>query len=257
MAAFKQEVDRFLKAGEFSEVSRTGKLRFYQSPALPHVVVSEGGFAKDATSQCVEVVASQFKADLVVSAGFAAGSRRGQSTGSIVICDRLVTVDGPPIMWARDNRLEIETDRAMIRNVVTQMQAEEHGYDVGSCITVPQFVPSSAMKSWIGATFHVSTIDMESFWVADAARTLNLPWLPIRAVLDPVEQNVSRLVGASLNDGSLRRVGRSVFHLAANPGDTPGLLKLARQVQTAGSSLAEFLTRLSQTRLAARSEYLT
>ena len=198
---------------------------------------------------------TQFAVDFVVSAGFAAGSRRGQSAGNIVICDRVVVVDGPPYTWGSGNRSEIETDPAMIRNLLTEMQAHEHGYDVGSCITVPQFISNSAMKSWIGATFNVSTIDMESFWVAEAARTLKVRWLPIRAVLDPLEQDLSRLVGESLNDSPLRRVGRSVSHLAANPWETPGLLKLAGQVRTASRALAEFLTRLSRTSLAAGPGY--
>ncbi len=245
MAAFKEEVKGFLEVGGFREISRSDGARFHASREVPHVVVSVGGIGQQRAQEAVTATVSRFNPHLVVSAGFGAGSRDGQSTGDVVICDRLTAVEGPPYSWSNGDRLEIEANRSIVSDVEDAIKLPSRSVEVGSCLTVPQFVSRSSMKRWIGDTFDVATIDMESYWVASAASEHRVPWLPVRVVLDPVDQNVSNLVGELLNAGPMRRVLRSTRFLAGNPGDSVGVMKIILQVKTARAALSDLLTKLS------------
>ncbi len=253
IAAIREEVAGYLKSGGFRRIARSGGVRLYTSDSVPHVVVSDGGLGRAGAGECVAEVVSRFDPHLIVSVGFAAGTQAGQSTGSAVICDRLLSVEGPAYLWRRQAGKEIEINAHLAQNVRSQL--EEHGASVqtGACMTVPQFVSNPSMKAWIGSAFEVSLIDMEGYWAAHAAAESNVPFISLRIVLDTVEQSVSPLVSQFLEDGPLRRAAKGARFIAAHPGDIPGLLSLAHQTKRARKSLTSHLTLLAQTPMAVRS----
>ena len=233
-------------------MSRSDRLRFHLSDSIPHVVVAEGGLAREKAEDSVRQTVSMFQPNMIVAAGFSAGARDGHDSGRIVIGDRIVAVEGPPYTWNRGNRLEIETNQMLLNDAHTALRIVQPEPTIGSCLTAPIMVSNSAMKRWIGSTYDVATIDMESYWVAEAATRHSVPWLPIRVVLDPVDQDVCRLVGESLEDTRLRRAMRSAGHLVKHPGDLAGLLKLSIQVRRASAALAGMLAQLSRAEFATR-----
>ena len=252
VAAFREEIVGYLKSAGFRKVAQSGEVRLYTSDSVPHVVVSDGGFGRARVGDCVAEVVTRFDPHLVVSAGFAAGTRVGQPTGSAVICDRLLAVEGPAYLWRRQTGKEIQVNPHLARNVRSEMQTDDNNVQLGSCMTVPQFVANPSMKAWIGSTFGVSLIDMEGYWAALAAEEANVPFLPLRVVLDTVDQNVSPLVSQTLEDNPIRRVVRGARFMAAHPREVPGLLAMGRQTARARVSLASHLTVLAQTPMAVR-----
>ena len=244
-AAFRSEIGGYLRRGGFREVARSGGLRFLRSESVPRVVAVVGCLERAAAREGARAAASRFGAEMIVSAGFAAGAKPSQRSGGMLVCDRLISVEGPAFTWSRDSMPELRPDPALLNRTLAQTGADELGYATGGCVTVPQFVSNSSMKAWLGRAFDVSALDMESYWVAEAAAEARLPWLAVRSILDPVEQDVSRFVGESLRDGRFRRGFRAVRHLAAHPSDAPGLVRLASQVRKRGEELSEFLTRLT------------
>ena len=245
IAAFRREIGGFLRRGGFREVGRADGLRFHRSESAPDVVVIEGGLARDGARAGARAAASRFGAEMIVSAGFAAGAKAGQRSGGALICDRLIALEGPAFTWSRDSTLEIRPDPALLNRALARMGASERGCETGGCVTVPQFVANAPMKAWLGRAFDASALDMESYWVAESAADARLPWIAVRAILDPVEQDVSRFVGDTLRDGRIARGVRAVRHLSSRPSDAPGLVKLSRQVKRCASALADALTRLT------------
>ena len=252
VAAFRNEIIGYLKSGGFRRIAQSGDVRLYTSDSVPHVVVSDGGFGRARVGDCVSEVVTRFDPHLVVSAGFAAGTRAGQPTGSVVICDRLLAVEGPAYLWRRQTGREIQVNPHLARNVRSEIQTDDNSVQLGSCMTVPQFVSNPSMKAWIGSTFGVSLIDMEGYWAALAAEEANVPFLPLKIILDTVDQSVSPLVSQSLEDSPIRRVVRGARFMAAHPRDIPGLLEMSRQTTRARRSLASHLTLLAQTPMAVR-----
>lgn len=248
IAAFRHEIGGYLRRGGFREAARSGGLRFHRSESVPRVVAVEGCLRREAAREGARIAASRFGAEMIASVGFAAGAKPAQRSGGVLICDRLIRVDGPAFTWSRDSAHEIRPAAALLERTLAQTNAAELGYRTGGCVTVPQFVANSSMKAWLGRAFDASALDMESYWVAEASAAARLPWIAVRAILDPVEQDVSAFVGETLGDGRIRRGFRAVRHLSARPSDAPGLVKLASQVKRCGGELSEFLTRLTASR---------
>ena len=96
---------------------------------------------------------------------------------------------------------------------------------MGACLTVPQFISNSSMKAWLGRTFEVRLIDMESYWVNEAARGAGVPQLSVKVMLDPVERNGAGIRGRHpVQKPRLQGVqGRRVYgcESAGNAGDFP------------------------------------
>lgn len=253
VAAFRQEIGEFLDSGRFRESERAGRLRFYTSRATPGVVIVVGGFGRDGATESVRAAIAKFAPDAVICAGFSAGATEGQKTGDVVVGRRTVApfgIDGgPPCAWSEGDALlgvpvALETERRALDWVRNALAGSDAPYAVASCLTAPAFVSGPATKLRLGTEYGVSAIDMESYWAVAEASRHGTPCVPIRVILDPVEQSVSRLVENTLEDTRMRRVFRSAGYLATHPKEARELLRLSGQVKLAGKSLSDLLTRL-------------
>ena len=250
VAAFRQEIGEFLNSGSFRESERAGRLRFYTSRAIPGVAVVEGGFGRDGATESVRGAIARCPSgapDAIICAGFSAGAKEGLTTGDVVVGSRTVAVEGPPRAWMEGGALTIETERRALDWVRNALAGSDVTYAVASCLTAPAFVSSPATKRRLGAEYGVSAIDMESYWAVVEASRHGTPCVPIRVILDPVEQSVSRLVENTLEDTRMRRVFRSAGYLATHPKEARELLRLSGQAKLAGKSLSDLLTRLLHT----------
>ena len=80
--------------------------------------------------------------------------------------------------------------------------------------------------------------------VSEVAAAFRIPFLTVRAVLDPVDQSVPRFIGETVDKGMAVRTLRSVAHLVTNPTDAPQLIRLSRQVSVARAALTQFLDKI-------------
>ena len=251
VAAVHRDIAGFLKVGRFSESDRVGSLRFFNSASLPHIVAVTGGFDEDEEmSQSVSALVSRYNPELIVSAGFASAARSGLPTGEIIVCDRVLAVEGPAYSWRKSEMREIQPDSSIIEEVVRQAPAEDTNFEVGSCLTLPQSTIKSHMKEWLGETFDVSAMDLDGYLMAEAISKTRLPLVPIKVVMDTLEQDTSPRVFEALRCPLGMRILRSTRHVAANPVRIFEVAKSAAQAGLARKSLARFLYLLARTPLA-------
>ena len=238
IAAFREEVRAYLDAHRFKAASDEGSLRFYESEAAPGVVVVDGAVGRARAAKAADVVIHRYRPDLVLSAGFAGGVLEGQDTGDVFLCDRLMAVEGPAIFWEPDAVLESDPQQVSPLNGLFQ----GNGYHVSGCLSVPDLLQASSMKEWIGANFPVGIIDMESYWVGQIAARYGAAHAVVRTILDPVGQTLPPFVGRAVREDGAKSWSAAIRHLASHPSEAPGLLKLRRQVRTAGDALGEVLS---------------
>ena len=99
--------------------------------------------------------------------------------------------------------------------VLGQKMVDEHSrFSYGKCLSLPQLVSNATMKQWIGESFGVHVLDMESFWVCKVAAELGKPYLVIRSVLDPMEQTLPTFIGETLGYGRFATLVRAVRYIA-------------------------------------------
>ena len=251
VAAVHRDIAGFLKVGRFSQSDRVDSLRFFNSASLPHIVAATGGFGEDEEmGQSVSELVSRYNPEIIVSAGFASAARPGLPTGEIIVCDRVLAVDGPAYSWRKSEIREIRANPSVIAEVVRQAPAKDTNYEVSACLTLPQSTIKSPMKEWLGATFDVSAMDLDGYPMADAISETRLPLVPIKVVMDTLEQDTSPRALEALRRPLGMRVLRSTRHVAANPIRVFEVARSAAQAGLARKSLARFLYLLARTRLA-------
>ena len=167
----------------------------------------------------------------------------GANTGDAFFCDRLVAVEGPLYLWEKSEAVEF-LDHELLERIRVNIPGGAAEYRLGACLTVPQFISNSSMKAWLGRTFEVRLIDMESYWVNEAARSAGVPQLSVKVMLDPVEDSVPGFVGDTLYRSRAYRAFRGVAYLAGNPLEARSMFRLARQVKKSRTALANCLFRI-------------
>ena len=250
VADLHRDIARLLNMGRFSESDREGDLRFYSSGFMPHVVAATGGFSREEAERSVGALVGRFNPDLIVSAGFASSANKSLAAGGIVICDRIMAVDGPAYSWRMSDALEIETDPSIVERVHRQMTVAGVTFEVGACITLPQTIVNSPMKEWLGRTFDASAADLGGYWTASVVQEFRLPCVPVMAIVDTMEQDVTLRAVEALRQPPARRALHSLGYVAGNPARLAEVAKLSSQAGKARRSLAQFLYRLGRTRVA-------
>lgn len=250
VADLRRDIARFLKMGRFKESDREGDLRFYSSSFMPHVVAATGAFSREEARLGVGALLDRFNPDVIVSAGFASSANKNLAAGEIVVCDRMMAMDGPAYSWRMSDALEIETDPSIVERVHRQMTVAGVTFEVGACVTLPQPVVNSPMKEWLGRTFDASAADLEGYWTASVVQEFRLPCVPVVAIVNTMEQDVALRAVEALRQPPARRALRSLGYVAGNPVRMVEVARLSSQSKKARKSLAHFLYRLGITRVA-------
>lgn len=129
----------------------------------------------------------------VVSAGFAGGTRPGLRVGDLVIPSEVIQASTgrrftPPVrlkcfdLTAHPELVEGERS-AQDRRVEGQIAQVSRG----RLVTVDQILSSPHRKEELGVRYGAVAADMETAAVAQAAVQAGVPWLAVRAILDPME----------------------------------------------------------------------
>ena len=130
------------------------------------------------------------------------------------------------------------------------MNVEEGLFEIGGCLTLPQFISKSPMKEWLGSAIDAAAMDMEVYWIADAIRDMRRPCVPVKVVMDALGQEFSPRAFEFLRYPLARRILSSTGYIAGNPLRVFEVARLAVQMAVARKSLAQFLYRLARTQLA-------
>ena len=246
IAAFHQEVSDYLKNSRFSVSDQRDYLRLYRSDLKPDVVVVEGGIGREKAEEATKLAIERYRPDYIVCAGFAGGVREGVKVGDLFLCDKLYSLEGPAPFWRPDSAGQRSIEELdAIGDLVDSGEGNTEDYSLCGCMSVPELASGANMKAWIGSTFPVRIIDMESYWVCETAASHGVRHMVVRSVLDPLEQTLPAFVGKAVDDESNRQWTKAVRYLVANPTHMPRLMSLLRQTRIARASLGRFLEALS------------
>ena len=108
-------------------------------------------------------------------------------------------------------------------------------FDQRDSLTVERPVSTVADKGAVFGHYQVGTVNMEDYPVAAAARDAGVPFLAVRAVLDPANQSLPPYVLAMS-----RSPVKAVLGTAVRPWRITHLLQLARQMRLAQNALTRF-----------------
>lgn len=107
--------------------------------------------------------------DLVISTGFAGAAQPGFKPGDLVVATEVI--DGS----------------TGLKFIPQDGWAKLKGIRRGPFLTVQAILTEDFAKAEAGRRFNAMVVELETAWVARAALERGIPWMGLRAILDPME----------------------------------------------------------------------
>lgn len=173
------------------------------------------GLGRHAMRSTVTAMLDSHAPDLVVHVGYCGGADPSLAAGDLVVADAVV-----------DSRTKerIVLDEGLVASAHKALEARSLRRRIGSLVTVEAVAESPHEKAFL-ATEHASVaIDMESFDLARVCSERSVPYIIVRAVLDPLDYEFPDLQSAVDDEGKTDGVALA-SHLVRRPAD---ILKLPR-----------------------------
>lgn len=155
------------------------------------VVLIQAGLGLARARAAGGLAAGRLACQSLWSLGLAGGLDPALRPGDLVLADRVATPGGP----------------APGRGPAAALAAAlpEWKLRLGALVSVDAPVCTPHEKAVLRRATHAVAVDMEAAGVAEAAAAASVPWLALKAVLDPAEVSLPRvLLGAAGPDGDLR-----------------------------------------------------
>jgi adenosylhomocysteine nucleosidase len=178
--------------------------------------------AKKAAEQLIAKGASH-----LISWGCAAALDTSLKPGDLTLADALIDSDN----------IKLDIHSSWHRLAAAHLQSSSVAVHIGSLAESQVIVSSSTDKTKLHATTGAIALDMESVAVAKVALSKNLPFLAVRAVVDPVNMNLPKAIMHSLNDQGDVVLSKLLLFLLTHPFELPGLIKLGLYFNKAKSKL--------------------
>lgn len=109
----------------------------------------------------------------------------------------------------------------------------------GALLTAGAPLLTGAAKQRAGQETGAAVVDMEGYWLAQVTRTYQVPFIALRAVLDPMDYNLPSLVAAIVAGQGRHEWRHAAAALLANPLRVAQLISLASQSWRAQKALRQ------------------
>jgi len=188
------------------------------------IVVAESGTGRQRARRAAQALVDAHHPNWVLSCGFGGALQPQVSVGQIVVADRLLSLDRPPV------QIDLKTP-----------SDPEHGLHVGSILTIDQIVRTIAEKKSLAEQTGALCCDMESHAVAEFCRDAGLRSLAIRAITDDLSRDLPPEVLSVFGSTGAVRMGAVVGALWKRPSSYQDLWHLRETAVLAATKLADFL----------------
>jgi len=175
--------------------------------------------------------------------GVAAGLSPQLRTGDLIVGDRV-------LFHQRKGRApeSFPCDPRLKESALAALRRSGDRYHVGPIVTVEQVVRAPEEKRRLAAESGAMAVDMESAAIASAASAHAIPFLAIRGILDPVDEDLSIAFDQFLDGRGEPRPLPLIKYLIAHPRAIPRLVELGFRTKIACARLGRLLRELSTLR---------
>lgn len=197
--------------------------------------VCRTGIGREPAAQAAAAVLDHLSPTAVLSVGIAGGLAVHLKAGDLVICTH---VDHESHRHSNDE-LSVYSDQRLIVAAFDAAASIGLRARTGSSITVDEAAWGPAEKAAHHSWKKHEIVEMESFWIAEAASRRGLPFLAVRTVSDARGDSLVN-VGATRPDGSLDQQ-KLLAYLREHPDTGERLSAMAQNVKQGLETLTAFL----------------
>ena len=173
------------------EVQVLGNTYYTGTIGKTEVVLVQSGIGKVMSAMSVAVLADHFQVEAIINTGSAGALAEGIAVGDVVIADKLVyhdvdvTAFGYAYGQMAGQPLYFESDKNFITRIQTNLSQLDQTWHLGLIATGDSFIAGDDKITEIKSHFpDVLAVEMEGAAIAQAAHSLDLPFLVIRAMSD-------------------------------------------------------------------------
>jgi nucleoside phosphorylase len=199
------------------------------------IIVCKTGIGRR-SQQAAEAMLTRYSARMVLSVGVAGGLAPGMSVGDLVICSQ---VDHETHRH-RGEETSVYCDEGLMRRAFGVAESIGLPITVGGSLTVDEAAWGSAEKAAHHAWKRHDIVEMESFWIGEAAVRRGIPFLTARTISDTADHELYQ-TGAMREDGTFDAEAFQAW-AQAHPELMPGFAMSAANARFAFSSLTRFLS---------------
>ncbi len=173
---------------------------------------------------------SEIVVDAVLSTGYA-GALGPAGLGELILGTEVLN-------WTKDHsRTRFLSDPALLAIAREAVAPACTAWSQGPVVTVENVVWRAVEKRALGQVTGAIAVDMESVAIAQAAATVGVPFLAIRAVSDRVDEDLPMDFNLWLTPGGRLR---GIVQLVRHPSILRSLLRMRRQAAHGSQALARF-----------------
>lgn len=199
IAAMPEELKLLVENLEMAEkhqrlghVYYTGRIKHHE------VVLVESGIGKVMSAMSVAVLVNDFEVTAVINTGSAGAVASGLEIGDVVVADRLVYHDVDVTAFGYDygqmarQPLYYEASRYLVEEMKAVLEKTQQTSRVGLIATGDSFIAGQDKVDQIKKHFpDVLAVEMEGAAIAQAAHSLGLPFMVIRAMSDTASHDAN------------------------------------------------------------------
>ncbi len=163
--------------------------------------------------------------DLVVIAGVCGGLDPSLAPGGLILGRRVISAEAGA---------ELVVDAPVFDAFRRSLRARHVAFVSSVVLTVERPAASVREKTELWNRYGAGGVDMETYGVAVAAETASVPWLAIRAVLDPAAASLPPSLRDWDGDAGDREIARNAIR---RPGEWLAYARLALGLRTALAAL--------------------
>lgn len=230
-------VKSFLRRHRF-ERSKLNSGTFLSNRLKDIVVVS--GAVGERSYEAVLNLVKNYSPDFVISVGFAASLRDEVPIGTVVLCEKLMSLSGPMALWSNESAKSLDVPICRpFRSLFDNLDYKGRTFIKDGLVSVPGIVSNEKMKLWFGEEFGSAVMDREGALVAEACSKTGVPFALIRGVTSARSSTISRF------NQKLETVGQPVaFRLFLSPGKLIALLAFQFRRRKAVRKLDQVVSRI-------------
>lgn len=191
------------------------------------LVTGATGIGHEGARLVTQGILERNQPDVVLSVGFGGGLKEGLRAGTLVVSSRLQTQGEP----------HLSADSTLVAAACESLSLNGVPFQVGDCLTVEQVAGDAESKAGLGSRSGASVVDMESYWIAREAAMAGVPWLALRAIVDPVNRALPPFVAGNEGQSIWDWVLPTFRYILTTPTGIPNLAWLGLASRKAQRSL--------------------
>lgn len=195
------------------------------------LLIARTGVGRKAMAKAISYCLTQYHPEFCLHVGYCGGADPSFQAGDLLIATAVADKGG---------NKELEPEESYTGRAVDICRTKKLKARTGRLLTVDEAILSPHEKAFVGTQYGIHAIDMESFSFAAACQSQAIPYLIVRAVLDPLDMEFPDM-GDIVDGGGVTRLASIARHVIKKPRDIFKLPRVEYLASEARGAITQFV----------------